>query len=73
MERIHLARTIRMMSWNVGTLTGKCGELTEVMKRRKVHVAYLQETEWRGSKVKEIGEGYKLFFMELPTREMERQ
>jgi len=62
MERTHLARTIRVVSWNVGTLTGKCAELAEVMKRRKVHVACLQETRWRGSKAREIGEGYKLFF-----------
>lgn len=62
MKRTHLARTIRVVSWNVGTLTGKCAELAEVMKRRKVHVACLQETRWRGSKAREIGEGYKLYF-----------
>ena len=32
------------------------------MKRRRVSVAYLQETKWKGDKVKELVDGYKLFY-----------
>ena len=53
---------IRVVTWNIGTLTGKSRELAEVLKKRRVHVACIQETKWKGSKAREIGEGYKLFY-----------
>ena len=36
--------------------------LVEVMKRRVVSVACLHETKWKGDKVKELADGYKLFY-----------
>jgi len=42
------------VSWNVGTLTSKSIELVKVLSRRKVNIAYIQETKWAGSKAREI-------------------
>ena len=53
---------IRFGTWNLGTLTGKCKELMDTLKRRKINIACLQETKWKGEKAREIGEGYKLFY-----------
>lgn len=55
-------RRIRVATWNIGSLTGKCSELAEVLQRRRVHVACIQETKWKGSKAREIGNGYRLFY-----------
>ena len=57
-----VARKLRVATWNIGTLTGKSRELAEVLKNRRVHVACLQETKWKGSKARDIGEGYKLYY-----------
>ena len=56
-----------MVAWkvgtlNVGTMTGKGREITDLMKRRKVDVLCVQETRWRGDKAKELGDGYKLLY-----------
>ena len=53
-----VARKLRVATWNIGTLTGKSRELAEILKNRRVHVACLQETKWKGSKARDIGEGY---------------
>ena len=37
-------------------------ELVKVMKRRRVSIACLQETKWKGDKAKELAHGYKLFY-----------
>ncbi|PZC80720.1 hypothetical protein B5X24_HaOG214121 [Helicoverpa armigera] len=53
---------LRYASWNVGTMTGRARELAEVLKRRRINVACLQETKWKGTKAREIGEGYKFYY-----------
>jgi exonuclease III len=53
---------MRFASWNVGTMTGRARELADVMKRRRINVACLQETRWKGTKAREIGKGYKFFY-----------
>ena len=53
---------LRYASWNVGTMTGRARELADVLKRRRINVACLQETRWKGTKAREIGEGYKFFY-----------
>ena len=37
-------------------------ESVKVMKRRRVSVACLEETKWKGDKAKELADGYKLFY-----------
>ncbi|XP_065315497.1 uncharacterized protein LOC135924369 [Gordionus sp. m RMFG-2023] len=59
---------MRITCWNVGTLIGKSFEVAQMLKRRKVHIACLQETRWNGTKARELGEGYKLFYSGSPNR-----
>lgn len=40
---------LRSITWNIESLTGKSKELAEVMKRRNIDVACLQETKWKNT------------------------
>ena len=53
---------LRFMTTNIGSMTGKSSEIADIMHRRKVMIACVQETKWKGSKAKEIGEGFKLYY-----------
>ena len=53
---------------NVGTMTGKTEELVELMDRRGIEILCIQETKWKGSKAREFGLGYKLFYKGADTR-----
>ena len=48
-------------------MTGKSREVTEMLKRRRVEIACVQETKWKGNKAREIGEGYKLYYKGAST------
>ncbi|EYC33327.1 hypothetical protein Y032_0002g726 [Ancylostoma ceylanicum] len=67
-ERPRLKTLVRVGSLNVGTLTGKTREIADFMKRRRIHVLCLQETRWKGSKAREIGDGIKLFYHGLEAK-----
>ncbi|KAI5104058.1 hypothetical protein C0J45_5684 [Silurus meridionalis] len=43
-------------------MTGKGREVADMMERRKVDTLCVQETKWKGSKARNIGGGFKLFF-----------
>ena len=54
---------LKLATRNIGTMTGKGMELVDTMRRRKVHVACLQETKWVGEKAREIeNTGFKLYY-----------
>ncbi|XP_076884675.1 uncharacterized protein LOC143533939 [Bidens hawaiensis] len=53
--------TLRVASWNVGSLNGKLLELVDVLKRHRVQIACLQETRWKGHRGTECN-GYKLWY-----------
>ena len=53
---------IRVGALNIGTMTGRGRELVDMMKRRNVNILCLQETKWKRSKARNIGDGYKLFY-----------
>ncbi|XP_043687611.1 craniofacial development protein 2-like [Telopea speciosissima] len=55
-------RRIRFASWNIGSLTGKSMELIDVMRRRRINVACIQETRWKGHKAKALDD-YKLWYL----------
>ena len=57
----HVGR-FRVVSWNVGTMTGKAMEIADVIRRRKVDMACVQEVKWKGSKARNVGHGYKQFY-----------
>ena len=48
---------------NVGSMTGRGQEVVDFMERRKVNIMCVQETKWKGSKAKELGNGIKLFYI----------
>ena len=54
--------SLKFGTLNVGTITGKSRELADMMERRKVHILCVQVTRWKGSKARNIGGGYKLFY-----------
>ena len=47
---------------NVGSMSGRDGEVTDMMKRRGIDVCCLQETRWPGSGEEEIGD-YKCIWI----------
>ena len=47
---------------NMGTITVRERELAYLMEQRNVDILCLQETKWKGSKAKNIGDGCKLFY-----------
>ncbi|XP_042886116.1 craniofacial development protein 2-like [Penaeus japonicus] len=49
-------------------MTGKRRELADMIQRRKVDVPCVQETKWRGSEARNIGEGFKLFSYGVDSR-----
>jgi len=56
----------RVGTWNIDSLTGRAGELVEVLAERRMDVACVQETWWRGTGCRligAIGRRYKLFWM----------
>ena len=63
-------QTLRFASANVGTLSGKSAEVADMLHRRRVDVAGLQEVRYRNSGAKMVkggGERYKLFWSGGPT------
>ena len=57
--------SLRFGTLNVGTITGKSRELADMMEKRKVDILCMQETRWKGSKARNIGGGYKLFYHDV--------
>ncbi|KAK3510676.1 hypothetical protein QTP70_013013 [Hemibagrus guttatus] len=43
-------------------------ELADMMERRKVDILCVQETRWKGSKARSIGEGFKLFYYGVDSK-----
>ena len=53
---------LRFGTINVGTMTGRSRELADTLKNRRIDIACVQETKWKGAKARDIGEGFKLFY-----------
>ncbi|XP_037792148.1 uncharacterized protein LOC119587490 [Penaeus monodon] len=53
---------LKIGTLNVGSMTARSHELVDLMERRKIRIMCLQETKWKGSKPKELGNGFKLFY-----------
>ena len=52
----------------MGSLTGKGREVADLLRRRRVDIACVQETKWKGNRAKEIGDGYKILYCGKDTR-----
>ncbi|XP_045446697.1 craniofacial development protein 2-like [Melitaea cinxia] len=55
-------RKLRFATWNIGSLTRRCMELADVLMRRRIQCAFLQETRWKGDESYDIGQGYQLVY-----------
>ena len=64
---------VRFMTANIGSMTGKSREIADIMHRRKIMIACVQETKWKGSKAKEIGGNCQtLLPWHMPSQEWNR-
>ena len=59
---------IRMGTLNIGTMTGRRRELADMMERKNVDILCVQETKWKGSKARNIGDD-KIFYNGADGRE----
>ena len=65
----HEARLVRFGSWNVGSMTGRSGEIVECLARRRIDVCCVQETRWKGGSARMLNGKrckYKLFWQGRP-------
>ena len=53
-------------------MTGRGRELRDMMERRNVDIPCLQETKRKGSKTRNIGSGYKVFYNGADGRKRDR-
>jgi hypothetical protein len=54
---------VRVGTWNVGSLTGKIREVVDTIIRQHVNIFCIQETKWKGQKVKEVKDTvFKLWY-----------
>uniref|UniRef100_A0A914XF57 Endonuclease/exonuclease/phosphatase domain-containing protein n=1 Tax=Plectus sambesii TaxID=2011161 RepID=A0A914XF57_9BILA len=60
-------QAFRVATLNIRTLTGRGRELANLLRRGRVNVASLQETQWKEAKAKELGDGYKLLYNGGPS------
>lgn len=56
------SQKVRIASWNVGSMTGRSAELGEALRRRRINICCIQETKWKGSKARQIGNEYKFIY-----------
>ena len=56
-QRITGERNIRIATANVGSMYGRSGEIVEMLERRRNDACCVQETQFKGSGCKFIGEG----------------
>ena len=53
---------IRILTLNVGSMTGRGGEIAAVLKEKTIDIAGVKETKWKGSKANMLGDGFKRFY-----------
>ena len=53
---------LKIGTLNVGSMTGRGREVAAMMENRQIDVLCVQETKWKGSKAKDLGGGYKLYY-----------
>ena len=53
---------MRFLTVNIGTMTDNGREIANMLKRRRVSIACVQEPKWKGAKAKQIVERYKMYY-----------
>ena len=56
-------KRMRIATLNIGTMTGKGREIVDMMERRKIDVACVQEVRWKSERAREVGDGYKIYYV----------
>ena len=56
-------RKVVIGTLNVGTMTGRGKEVVDLMERKGMDVLCVQETRWKGKKAREMGNGYKIYYV----------
>ena len=62
---------VRVGTWNLGSLSGKGGEVWEELRKRMINVCCLQEVGWKGQGAKMLGmdgRRYQLWWSEKGDR-----
>ena len=55
---------LRVATWNIGSMSGRSGEVVEAMAWRRIHICCLQETRWKGEGARWLGQkGRRYKFM----------
>ncbi|CAH2227836.1 jg6307, partial [Pararge aegeria aegeria] len=62
------ATNMRLATWNIGSLTGRSQELAETLHRRNINICCIQELKWKGSKSRNIGYNYQLYYHGSSTK-----
>ena len=58
--------TLKVASWNIGTMRGRSSEIVETIKRRNIDLSCVQEVRWRGASARYItgkDSRYKFFWI----------
>ena len=55
-------RKVKIATLNVGNMIGRSGEIAQLIRKKSLQVVCVQETKLKGSKAREIGAGYKLYY-----------
>eukprot|EP00794_Sanderia_malayensis_P005764 gene5764-6467_t len=56
-------RKVVIGTLNVGAMTGRRREVVDQMQRKAMDILCVQETRWKGEKAREMGDGYKLYYV----------
>ena len=70
-ERGRRLRKVKLASLNVGSMTGRSGEIVQLMRKKSLQVLCVQETKWKGSEAREIGVATSYTITEKKGRRME--
>ena len=61
-RRVCLGVKLRIGTVNVGSMSRRDGEVVDMLERRNIDICCLQETRWKGSKAKVMGD-YKFYWI----------
>ena len=57
-----MGKHTKISSWNFESITRRGREIVEVLKKKAVSIAYVQDTKWTGNSARELGDSYKIFY-----------
>ena len=55
-------RKVKIATLNVGSMTGRSGEIAQLMRKKSLQVVCIQETKWKGSKAIQFNSIHHILF-----------